>query len=293
MEVLSNPELVEQDLPAIPFLIRPIIPIGGIVLMYGKRGVGKTQLGLTIAHDVIAGSKFGNHYQAYAGRVAYLQVDTPILIQKARVNLLKDKLGLNPPNLLWLLNDQPINIFNELDEDAQWIRDIEAFTPDLLIVDTLRKVHRLDEDSSETPSLVYGAFKSIAGPQAAVMFIHHEKKSSEFTRQDEMFRGSGDWMDGADTAINLIKEYKRKGLRLEFPKTRTCDDQPPLHLQRDEDTLLLSASDPKEALMMDMMMKGMPKRQIIDLVTDRHKWGEQAWSTATAYRRLDGYHGAE
>jgi len=289
MEVLSNPQLVAQPIPHTPFLVRPIIPIGGTVLLFGKRTAGKTALALTLAHNIIRGDKFGGHYQCSQGKVAYLQVDTPLLTQQDRVIRLQQTLGLNPPELLWLLNDSSIDIFTEIAEDAPWLQQLHDFQPDILIVDTLRKVHRMDENLSDTPVAVYAAFRSIVPVGCVLLYVHHEKKTHMDARQDEMFRGSGAWIDEADTALNLIRERGSKGRRLEFPKTRTCDDQPPLHMAFNDDTLLLEASDPKEALLLDMMMKGLPRDQIVHQLTNKDRWGEQAWSRATVFRRLEGY----
>ena len=63
---------------------------------------------------------------------------------------------------------------------------------------------------------------------------------------DEKFRGSGAWLDDADTGLHLSRVAHGK-LLLTFTKTRSCEEQPPLPLSLHTDTLLLYATADQQA----------------------------------------------
>jgi hypothetical protein len=46
----SAQDLAVQEFPEETFLVEGLIPLGGLVLLHGKRGIGKSQFSMTLGH---------------------------------------------------------------------------------------------------------------------------------------------------------------------------------------------------------------------------------------------------
>lgn len=221
-----------------PYLVKPIIPQGGIVFMHGKRGIGKTHFGLTLAACLSAGGTLFGRYTTKPSSVVYIQADTPYPVQRDRLVKASqittfDHVYYHFPKYFNLL---------QLRETDELVEQINMVEPDLIIWDTLRKIHRSSSNDDDVPSLVYGTAQWLF-PDATHMFVHHDKKTVVDQAQlekEEYFRGSGAWLDDADTGLHLTSPSKGH-LVLAFTKVRTCEDQDPIGLTLNKDALLLHA----------------------------------------------------
>jgi hypothetical protein len=106
--------------------------------------------------------------------------------------------------------------------------------PDLVFINTLRKVHDMDDKDSRTPKLVYSYFQKVF-PQAALVFIHHIRKRPQdpkfLTHDKEAFSGAKNWLNDAQVGLHLESFGERKGeLRLYHRKSQVSDTLRPLPL---------------------------------------------------------------
>jgi len=295
MQCNSYEQLLLAHYEQEPMLIAPFMPVGGHCLLHGKRGLGKTQFAHTLAIDVALGLKFLGDYTTAQGTVAYVQADMTPQLQTERVKMLDAALGL-PRSLpfYYFTPEGRLDCVAAAQEGAEWAQKLQDLNPSLVVVDTLRKSHSLDENHSDTPVEIYGAWRTICGPKPTILYIHHDRKDNEWSAQnkDEAFRGTGAWIDEADLGMHLCKT--RGGLHLEWSKLRTCGEgevQTAINLRMDPDSLLLMADDPVEAYIKDAMRRGLPKAQIVLEAQSKVRWGERAMSQPTAYRRLKDYDG--
>ena len=58
LKVVTAAELLSMDFPAREFILEPILQTQGTMMLYSKRGVGKTYLSLGFGCAVAAGAKF-------------------------------------------------------------------------------------------------------------------------------------------------------------------------------------------------------------------------------------------
>jgi len=222
------------------FLIEPVVPLGGIIFLSGKRGIGKSHFCLTLAACLERRGHFFGRYPVHpTGPVVYIQADMPEPLQQVRVRMARAH-GYQLNNVHFFFP----KFFNLLAvaEDNPLAQEIRALNPCLIIWDTLRKIHKGSSNEDEVPSLIYGYSQQLF-PTATHLFIHHEKKSvveQEKLELDELHRGSGAWIDDADTGYRLSKVATGR-LMLEGTKHRSCEEQPAIPLTLSRETLMLYA----------------------------------------------------
>ena len=232
MSPISWQELVAQPLGAIPFLIDPYVPEGGIILLYGKTRVGKSPLTWEVARCIGSGESFFGH-ATRQGRVLYLEFDAPRRLVQPRVELLP-----TAPNVWWEFLPA-CHIVNSPVQARlrEWNAEV---APDIVIVNTLRGVHQGDEKDGSLPLRVYTTFQAIF-PRAAIWFTHHDKKSQgnpeDMSDPDEAFSGHMAWLNHCQTGIHLVRFGGREAglMLLRHTKSQVAAEASPLTLQLDTD----------------------------------------------------------
>jgi RecA-family ATPase len=165
-----------------PWVIQSVLPVGGLVNVMGKPKLGKSFLGLGLACAVADPAV--HEWMGYAvqkhGPVLYIQVDTPRSFWAARVKNLAEH-GYNIDNIWWvdsLLAPYPFDMMSlELvNELKQRIQEVQ---PVLVVFDTLREIHQLDEnDSTEMKRVLTNIIYSVRGTDATIVFISHTRKEN-------------------------------------------------------------------------------------------------------------------
>ena len=215
------------------WLIEPYIPAQGIVLLHGKFSLGKSPLIWRVAQCVSEGCDFFGHPLQQTGPVLYIEIDEPLRLTVERLKLLNPR-----PSQVMVVGINPFSILNQLPDDHARLTDLNAtLHPILVIVNTLRKSHHLDDKDSATPSLVYGAFRRYF-PDACLLFVHHDRKSftdpagDRLPADDEDFSGSQAWMNDAQIGLHLSTSHRRTGLvTLEMTKSQLSALADPLKLK--------------------------------------------------------------
>lgn len=236
-ELWYGPDFVKAKIPEPPFLVKPFFPSGGLCLLHGKRGIGKSMLTMALARSVAMGEPFLGMFEARKGTVVVVQLD---MVE----SVFHDRLQADPEFYCfddWYTLTGVASVARATPK-TPWVEAIVAVQPDLIIIDTLRKAHSWDENSSDTPARFYAKLRELFGFTAVVM-IHHDRKSqsdSSGLEAAESFRGSGAWLDDVDCGLHVVK--KRGALELEFSKLRTCDDIAGVPLRVDPDKLVLVQS---------------------------------------------------
>ena len=221
------------------FLVHPVIPAGGIAFFHGKRAIGKTHFALTMTACINAGGILFGRYQTRKHTVVYIQADMPHQVQQQRVQMAQT---LYPLDGLHFYFPVALDVL-ELRSDSPLVDQIRKREPGLIVWDTLRKVMRGSTNDDDIPSMIYGRVRELF-PGCTHLFIHHDKKTivdQSALDRDEWFRGSGAWLDDADTGLHLTEAAPGR-LVLQFTKLRTCGEQEHVALTLNERTLLLYAS---------------------------------------------------
>ena len=193
--LISWEALAAEPLDDTPFLVKPYVPREGIVLLHGKYSTGKSPLTWELARCVGEGLSFFGHETAQ-GRVVYIDVDTPRSLIKSRIQ------GIPAAHNVWWAFPGAFPPSNVLVEYANYVN------PNLVIINTLRKVHQGTDIESSSASAVYGRFQRLF-PAAALLFVHHDRKDSTHpnakVNDDEAFAGTMAWINDAQSAVHISR----------------------------------------------------------------------------------------
>lgn len=185
-----------------PWLVKPIIPAGGWINIYGQpKKARKSYLATGLAWAVSSDQPTWLGFDVpQHGPVLYLQVDTPHTIWRQR-NLDISKGGYDLSNIWFaslLTMPYPFNIEQHEDQLGEMIAGVPD-NPVMIIYDTGRKMHQMNENESQDMTLFMAALENVSGLDKAKILITHEKKnSSEGDResQSEHETEGGDLMKG-------------------------------------------------------------------------------------------------
>ena len=200
----SNFKALDLSKPAPPtdWLVQNLIAKHDVTMFVGEPQVGKSwltmALGVAVADngDEFLGRKVNHH-----GRVLYIDEENPEDIVRQRLTRLG--LDLEAAENLRYIHQQSIR----LDKFPERIIDEAAdFQPDLIVVDSLTRVHSGDENNA---GFIAGLFNDGISPLvretgAALVILHHVNKSdgnSAFGR----VRGSSDIVGAIDAGFDIQK----------------------------------------------------------------------------------------
>lgn len=240
-------EFASLEFPTPAYLVDPMIPQGGSFMLHGKPGVGKTNFVTTLASAINSGSPLFGRWETRPGPVVVVQADMTSQIQQDR--LLRVIHSNDLSDTYWVVEEDGstplINITTMSIMHRELTAMIQEVNPLLVVWDTLRKIHDMPENASETAIKVLNSARRMF-PLSTHGFLHHDRKESRDpdadSHYDEGFMGTQQWKGAIDSQIHLTEiGTVPKRLRLTFHKARTAPDteRHPLYLEMDMDTLLL------------------------------------------------------
>ncbi len=246
--LLPADEFAALDFPNPPYLVEPMIPLGGLALIYSKPNVGKSQFLLTLADAISNGTPLFNRWPTTQGPVIFIQADMTSQMQQERLTKILTTTTLS--NTYFVVEEDGSTPLIDIKSLSLLKQDLVALmreiNPVLTIWDTLRTIHSLSENSDEAPKIVYTAAKRIL-PSSTHIFAHHTRKQSRDPDADEHldegFLGHQHWKSMPDAHIYLAElGTSPKRLSCTFTKSRTAPDfeKKPFPLEMDLKTMRLN-----------------------------------------------------
>lgn len=194
------------------WILRPLLPIGGSMLLYGAEKTGKSYLAIQLALAI--SNKDEGEWLGFPivrhGRVVYLQLDTPRSLWAWRFEDMIKQGGLKYNGNLLLadrecIEPSPLDVLQP--QHCAYLHALfHQSDPLVVIVDTLRMAHSGDEDSSTTMRNVLANLVALSEP-AALILISHSRKPHPDSDKDLMadHRGSSFITGGVDAIMRLTK----------------------------------------------------------------------------------------
>jgi hypothetical protein len=223
------------------FLLEHYIPKTGITLIHGKYSTYKTPLTIHMAKAVATGEDLWGLKVTKTTPVLYLEMDTPPDATTRRMQSIGGEAeeldiafyhpGFDVVN--YNSNTRSRIIYNAL-RKAHEERKYK-----MVVVDSLRCVHRLKSVDDDTPIKVYDSLVTLFNG-AVIVVVHHDNKTRIIDRNHrpsdaeiaqmsaESFAGSQGWINHATIAIHIKLNGNSESVVLAHTKSQAGERQQPL-----------------------------------------------------------------
>ena len=236
------------------WIVDQILPLGGVGLIAGQPGIGKTWLSLDLAYAVAAGEKWIQNFPCRKAKVLVIlgEEDSNSLVE--RLDLIYDGRGFTYDQgdtlPVEFLVQQPVRILDDESLlDSQLEETVRDFQPGLVIIDPMRRVHGTDENDSGAMSALFAAFRQLAAiPEStcAILVVHHLRKRSEFDEGLDRLRGSSDIAASVDSVLEVSGDFDTLKIRHAKSKRGPAQESFLVRSEVDEDGARLRFVNPEE-----------------------------------------------
>ncbi len=199
LRVVTMNEFLAMKLPSREMLLSPIIPMQGLILLYAKRGVGKTHVALGIAQAVSQGGSFLGWKAPQARKVLYIDGEMPASSMQERLRRMIAAEESGSQSFFQLITpDLQEGAMPDLSkrEGREAIEEAVS-NSDLIIIDNLSCLFRSGiENEAESWQPAQDWALELRRQGKSILFVHHAGKGGQQ-------RGTSKKEDILDTVINL------------------------------------------------------------------------------------------
>lgn len=223
-KILSINDLYSMKIPEQSWVVDRLVPSNGITAISGTPGSYKSWLSIYIAKEVSRGEQVFGKFDTDKSAVLVIDLENSIRLKRDRAKLLN--IDSQNPIYYWkgdFCADQNTDI-----ERLKAV--IQKNNINLVIFDSLVRIHNKDENDAKSMSAVFKKLKEIVNQECTIIFLHHSRKQSFNNRGGgESMRGSSDILAAIDS--HLLLEKNKDGLKISQPKLRQAEAIKPIKLK--------------------------------------------------------------
>lgn len=245
--------------PPLDFVL-PGLLAGTVGALVAPGGTSKSIFAMQLAVSLASGVDTLGFGQMQPGEVLYLALEDPAILLAHRLHAIAAQ--QTPEAIAAIAKRLKIATLADTAFDinsSRWQTTIQelAAPARLVIIDTLRQAHSLDENNGNDMKSVLMSLRQLVGENGAVLFLHHTSKSATLSGAGDVqqaSRGSSVLVDNIRCQMNLslmtkseaealeMPQVSRKDhVRLSFSKVNACKQLPDLWFRRGEGGLLAPA----------------------------------------------------
>jgi len=232
---LTPAELLSRTPDSISWRVEGILPAQGVGILAAPAGYGKSWALLDLAISTALGEKWLDHFPTVAGRVLYIDEESSEELLGIRIRKLLAFRAERPESLdLHLCVGQSVSLSDPAGIDR--LRTLlSKLRPKLVIIDSLIRVHRAEENSASDMAAVSAVVKELVREfDCAFVFADHQRKAGAGESSlDTMLRGSTEKAAFVDSLLSMKKT--NVGVIVEHSKSRFAEPVP---------TFVLKIEDP-------------------------------------------------
>jgi RecA-family ATPase len=171
---LTFEDLLDTESEAVDWLVPSLLPVGETVLLCALPKVGKSKLAIDLAFSVATGESRFLGQETKQGKVLLITPDASKMSLKQELT----KRGFRK-------QDSPnLHIFPRwtIDQMAVLEAELENFRPDLVVIDSLKKItvgQEISENSDEFANNIIALNDMLSRYRASGILVHHANKSND------------------------------------------------------------------------------------------------------------------
>jgi AAA domain len=174
VESMGADELFDLESEAIDWLVPGLLPVGETVLLCALPKVGKTKLAVDLSFSVATGESRFLGQETKQGRVLLIMPDASL--QSLKHELLKRGFRKEDAKNVRIIPRWSI------DQLAALEAELEDFRPDLVVIDSLKRItvgKEISENSAEYADNIYALKDMLTRYRAAGVLVHHANKGAD------------------------------------------------------------------------------------------------------------------
>jgi hypothetical protein len=173
-EVLTLEDLFNSESEAIDWLVSGLLPVGETVLLCALPKVGKSKLAIDLAFCVATGESRFLSQETKRGKVLLITPDASKMSLKQELS----KRGFRKQD------NENLHVLPQwsIDQMAVLEAELESFRPDLVVIDSLKKVtagKEISENSAEFANNIIALNDMLTRYRAAGILVHHANKGND------------------------------------------------------------------------------------------------------------------
>lgn len=218
-----------------------ILVRGGLGLLSGKAGLGKTFLMLQLAGALSEGAEWLG-VKCQKARVGLLELEIPHFELHERLGGMKERDEPLDLDNLFVVSPPHLPYLPAL-PSSRHVADIISFIKtrelDLFVIDPISEAHALDENSASDMGRVFSALRHIQlETGCAILLLHHEPKGSDQDKKrtlEDIDRPRGSTrFSQTPNCIFILRRTGTGTLELRFGKTTFCRKPQPILLNQND-----------------------------------------------------------
>lgn len=199
------------DFNAVPdppdWIVDRLVERGTVVVLSGDTGSAKSIVSQALVPAALSGTEWLGHGTA-VDRLMVVDEENPERLVTARLRALGTTNGVT--GSLRYFSRQGVALGDGGAWDA-WVRlELEAFRPDLLVIDTLMAACAVEDTNSNSEAVrVMKALRALAREfRCAILLLHHERKRAKDhpASSGQAMMGARQWAGQADAQMTLTVE---------------------------------------------------------------------------------------
>ncbi|MBS0167344.1 MAG: AAA family ATPase [Nitrospira sp.] len=231
--LVSFDSIMRDPLPPIDWLVESLIPNGTRTVVFGEFGSMKSWTLLDLALHIAAGRKWLDTFDIPQARsVLYIDEEMPEHELRRRVKRLGEGLELRDVSIPFRATSHLGVRFHE-DQVERLLLELhtEGFDPDIILVETLRRVLNGNENDATDVGEFWHSVAPILVAKKTLIVAHHMKKPSLQKHEPNRHRASGstDILAGADMAYAITRHQDH--LTISCEKNRVAPEIKPFSVQ--------------------------------------------------------------
>ncbi|MEG4293073.1 AAA family ATPase [Microcoleus sp. C2C3] len=174
VEDLTLKEVFDSESEAMEWLVSGLLPVGETVLLCALPKVGKSKLAIDLAFSVATGESRFLGQETKQGKVLLITPDASLMSLKQELM----KRGFRKQD------SENVHIFPcwSIDQMAELEAKLENFRPDLVVIDSLKKItagKEISENSAEFADNIIALNDMLKRYRATGILVHHANKSND------------------------------------------------------------------------------------------------------------------